>query len=124
MRSYLKFLFYAENPEKTYPKKEQKTSSLDGQVDDSVNYWVYAPGDDARLWEEFYSSIRQISIHDLRDFPIPKLTLEQQQQALNKYKEEMDEIERQLTDLKAKEHHVKRDFYNSMGIAEAFQIVD
>lgn len=56
LRSYLKFLFYAENPEKTYPKKEQKTSSLDGQVDDSVNYWVYAPGDDARLWEEFYSS--------------------------------------------------------------------
>lgn len=70
------------------------------------------------------TTIRQISIHDLRDFPIPKLTLEQQQQALNKYKEEMDEIERQLTDLKAKEHHVKRDFYNSMGIAEAFQIVD
>ena len=56
LRSYLKFLFYAENQEKTYPKKEQKTSSLDGQVDDSVNYWVYAPGDDARLWEEFYSS--------------------------------------------------------------------
>lgn len=56
LRSYLKFLFYAENPEKTYPKKEQKTSSLDGQVDDSVNYWVYAPGEDARLWEEFYAS--------------------------------------------------------------------
>lgn len=56
LRSYLKFLFYAENPEKTYPKKEQKTSSLDGQVDDSVNYWVYAPGEDARLWEEFYTS--------------------------------------------------------------------
>lgn len=56
LRSYLKFLFYAENPEKMYPKKEQKTSSLDGQVDDSVNYWVYAPGEDARLWEEFYAS--------------------------------------------------------------------
>ncbi|MGH2161795.1 hypothetical protein, partial [Enterococcus faecalis] len=67
---------------------------------------------------------RKINIYALGDFPIPKLTLEQQQQALNKFKEEMDEIERQLNDLKAKEHHVKCDFYNSMGIAEAFQIVD
>ncbi|WP_159641184.1 N-6 DNA methylase [Erysipelothrix anatis] len=70
------------------------------------------------------TTIRQVSIHDLRDFPIPKLTLEQQQQALDRYKKEMDKIERQLTVLKLQEHHVKRDFYNSMGIAEAFQIVD
>ena len=55
MRSYLKFLYYAENPQLVYPKKESKTSTLDGQVDDSVNYWLYAPGDDARLWEDFYS---------------------------------------------------------------------
>ena len=69
------------------------------------------------------TTIRQISIHDLRDFPIPKLTLEQQQQALDRYKKEMTEIERKLAALKLQEHHVKRDFYNSMGIAEAFQIV-
>lgn len=55
LRSYLKFLYYAENPQLVYPKKESKTSTLDGQVDDSVNYWLYAPGDDARLWEDFYS---------------------------------------------------------------------
>lgn len=54
LRAYLKFLYYAETPSLTYPKKERKVSSLDGQVDDSVNYWVYAPGDDARKWDEFY----------------------------------------------------------------------
>lgn len=56
LRSYLKFLYYAGNPSLTYPKKERKTANLDGQVDDSVNYWVYAPsdGDDATEWEKIY----------------------------------------------------------------------
>lgn len=56
LRSYLKFLYYTENPEKIYPKREQKSSSLDGQVDDSVNYWLYVPGDDANLWQELFQS--------------------------------------------------------------------
>lgn len=54
LRAYLKFLYYAENPSSIYPKRERKVSSLDGQVDDSVNYWIYAPGDNARKWDEFY----------------------------------------------------------------------
>lgn len=56
LRSYLKFLYYTKNPEKIYPKREQKSSSLDGQVDDSVNYWLYVPGDDANLWQELFQS--------------------------------------------------------------------
>lgn len=52
LRAYLKFLYYEENPSLTYPKKDLKASSLDGQVDDSVNYWVYSPGDDARKIDE------------------------------------------------------------------------
>lgn len=54
MRAYIKFLYYAENPLHTYPKKEKKTTTHDGEIDDSINYWVYAPGDDARMWDEFY----------------------------------------------------------------------
>ncbi len=49
-------MYYTENPEKIYPKREQKSSSLDGQVDDSVNYWLYVPGDDANLWQELFQS--------------------------------------------------------------------
>ncbi|MGV9034433.1 AAA family ATPase [Lactococcus lactis] len=54
-RAYLKFLYYAENPSLTYPKKEKKTTTHDGEIDDSINYWLYAPGDDARFFEEFYT---------------------------------------------------------------------
>lgn len=56
LRSYLKFLYYTENPLLIYPKKEKKTSTQDGEVDDSINYWLYAPGDDARLWAKFYQN--------------------------------------------------------------------
>lgn len=54
LRAYLKFLYYAENSELTYPKRDKKIASQDGEIDDSVNYWIYAPGDDARMWKEFY----------------------------------------------------------------------
>lgn len=54
LRAYLKFLYYAEDPSLTYPKKEKKTATHDGEIDDSINYWLYAPGDDARFFEEFY----------------------------------------------------------------------
>lgn len=51
MRSYLLFLFYAENPEQTYPKRGKKTANT--ELDDSINYWIIAPGEQARLWEQF-----------------------------------------------------------------------
>ena len=56
LRAYLKFLYYAENPSLTYPKKEKNTSIQEGEIDDSINYWMYAPGDDARLWDDFSQS--------------------------------------------------------------------
>ncbi|MBB5887148.1 AAA family ATPase [Lactovum miscens] len=56
LRAYLKFLYYAENPSLTYPKKDKKTSTHDGEIDESINYWVCAPGGDAGLWNEFYNS--------------------------------------------------------------------
>lgn len=56
LTSYLKFLYYAENPSLIYPKRKKKTSTYGGNIDDSINYWLYAPGKDARLWEDFYKS--------------------------------------------------------------------
>lgn len=56
LRAYLKFLYYAENPSLIYPKKEKKTATQDGEVDDSINYWTYSPGDDARMWMDFYET--------------------------------------------------------------------
>ncbi|WEB81022.1 AAA family ATPase [Vagococcus lutrae] len=56
LRAYLRFLYYAENPSLSYPKKEKKTKTQEGEIDDSINYWLYAPGDDARLWKSFYDT--------------------------------------------------------------------
>lgn len=55
LRAYLKFLYYAENSSLSYPKKNKKTSTHEGKIDDSINYWLFAPGDDARLWPIFFS---------------------------------------------------------------------
>lgn len=53
LRAYLKFLYYAENSSLSYPKKDKKTATHEGEIDDSINYWLFAPGDDARLWPNF-----------------------------------------------------------------------
>lgn len=54
LRSYLIFLYYNENPTLTYPKKEKKILNQEGEIDTSINYWVISPGENARLWNEFY----------------------------------------------------------------------
>lgn len=53
MRSYLIFLYYDENPSLIYPKKEKKIANQEGQVDNSVNYWIFAAGENSRFWDEF-----------------------------------------------------------------------
>ncbi|WYP26525.1 AAA family ATPase [Alkalihalobacillus sp. FSL W8-0930] len=52
LRSYLIYLYYNENPNLSYPKK--KKADIDG-IDDSINYWLISPGEQARLWESFHS---------------------------------------------------------------------
>ncbi|MET3682908.1 5-methylcytosine-specific restriction protein B [Alkalibacillus flavidus] len=54
LRSYLIFLYYDENPNLTYPKKEKKIVNQEGQVDTSINYWVISPGENSRLWSLFH----------------------------------------------------------------------
>lgn len=53
MRSYLIFLYYDENPTFTYPKKEKKTSNQEGEIDNSINYWLISAGEQSRLWDQF-----------------------------------------------------------------------
>lgn len=54
MRSYLIFLYYDENPTLTYPKKEKKIANQEGEIDNSIDYWVISPGESSRLWNQFY----------------------------------------------------------------------
>lgn len=72
-RAYLKFLYYQENPQLTYPKKNEKIKSQEGKVDDSVNYWLYAAGEHSENWEDFHnSSIMALGwdyLGDLSNYP-------------------------------------------------------
>jgi len=56
LRAYLKYLYYAEDSSLTYPERSKKVLLTGSEFDDSLNYWLYAPGDNARLWDEFYQS--------------------------------------------------------------------
>lgn len=55
-RAYLRFLYYKENPQLTYPKKNSNIKSRGGKVDDSINYWIYAAGEHSEHWDNFYES--------------------------------------------------------------------
>lgn len=52
LRAYLKFLYYAENPQLIYPKKDRKIPIQDGEFDDSVNYWIFELGHELKFWEQ------------------------------------------------------------------------
>lgn len=49
LRSYLKFLYYREHPEKDYPKTVKDTTK-----DEETEYWVFQPGPRGIYWKEFY----------------------------------------------------------------------
>ncbi|MGG6359615.1 AAA family ATPase [Peribacillus frigoritolerans] len=55
LRSYLIFLYYHENPSLIYPKKEKKIANQEGEIDNSINYWVISAGEHSRLWDNFHS---------------------------------------------------------------------
>ncbi|WP_319996095.1 AAA family ATPase [Trichococcus shcherbakoviae] len=55
-RAYLRFLYYHENPQLMYPKKNEKIKTQEGIVDDSINYWIFSAGEQSLMWEEFYNS--------------------------------------------------------------------
>lgn len=53
MRSYLIFLYYDENPALIYPKKEKKIANQEGEIDNSISYWLISAGEQSRLWDQF-----------------------------------------------------------------------
>jgi len=55
IRSYLIFLYYAENPTLIYPKKEKKIANQEDEIDKGVNYWLISPGENSRLGEQFHN---------------------------------------------------------------------
>ncbi|QHJ70143.1 McrB family protein [Planococcus halotolerans] len=53
MRSYLIFLYYDENPTLIFSRKGKNPVGPEGDIDDSINYWVISPGENSRLWDSF-----------------------------------------------------------------------
>lgn len=54
-RAYLKFLYYNENSNLVYPRKDKNISNQNGEIDDTINYWAYSPGNNSEYWEDFYN---------------------------------------------------------------------
>lgn len=60
----------AENKalEKAQAQRENKGSGLADEDVDTVHYWIYAPGDKAYKWEEFYSrGVMGLGWHEIGD---------------------------------------------------------
>jgi len=53
MRSYLIFLYYDGNSALIYPKKEKKIANQEGEIDNSISYWLISAGEQSRLWDQF-----------------------------------------------------------------------
>lgn len=68
------------------------------------------------------TTIRQILIPDLKNIPIPRLTLAQQQAAVKAYQTAMATIREQQAELEAKEAATKRAFYDATMVSAAFEI--
>ncbi|MBK5077396.1 N-6 DNA methylase [Lactococcus lactis] len=69
------------------------------------------------------TTIKQISLADLRNFPVPMLSLEEQQKAKKEYEKGIEEVKMELEKLHQKEYNIKRTFYQSLPIADAFEIL-
>jgi type I restriction enzyme M protein len=69
------------------------------------------------------TTIRQISLQDLKNFPIPELTLEEQKLAKQEYQIGLEEVQVELEKLRQKEYNIKRAFYQKLPVSDAFEII-
>ena len=69
------------------------------------------------------TTIRQISLQDLKNFPIPELTLEEQKLAKQEYQIGLEEVQAELEKLRQKEYSIKRAFYQKLPVSDAFEII-
>ena len=69
------------------------------------------------------TTIRQISLQDLKNFPIPELTLEEQKLAKQEYQIGLEEVQAELEKLRQKEYNIKKAFYQKLPVSDAFEII-
>lgn len=69
------------------------------------------------------TTIRQISLQDLKNFPIPELTLEEQKLAKQEYQIGLEEVQAELEKLRQKEYNIKKAFYLKLPVSDAFEII-
>ena len=69
------------------------------------------------------TTIRQISLQDLKNFPIPDLTLEEQLLGKQEYQIGLEEVQAELEKLRQKEYNIKKAFYQKLPVSDAFEII-
>lgn len=68
------------------------------------------------------TTVKQISIQDLRILPVPNLSLAKQQEIVANYQRKMLQVEQKLAAIRREERDIQHDFYDATGMGEAFEI--
>lgn len=68
------------------------------------------------------TTVKQISIQDLRILPVPNLSLARQQEIVANYQRKMLQVEQKLAAIRREERDVQHNFYDATGMGEAFEI--
>lgn len=70
------------------------------------------------------TGIKQISVVELRKFPIPILTLEQQINSVNSFNSAIGGIQKKMDELDRQTSKIKKDAYEKMGVSSAFRVIE
>lgn len=68
------------------------------------------------------TTVKQISIQDLRILPVPNLSLAKQQEIVASYQRKKLQVEKKLAAIRREERDIQHDFYDATGMGEAFEI--
>lgn len=68
------------------------------------------------------TTVKQISIQDLRLLPVPNLSLASQQEIVANYQRKMLQVEQKLAVIRREERDIQHNFYDATGMGEAFEI--
>lgn len=68
------------------------------------------------------TTVKQISIQDLRLLPVPNLSLARQQEIVASYQRKKLQVEQKLAAIRREERDIQHDFYDATGMGEAFEI--
>lgn len=68
------------------------------------------------------TTVKQISIQDLRILPVPNLSLARQQEIVANYQRKMLQVEQKLAAIRREERDIQHGFYDATGMGKAFEI--